>query len=91
MSNIESFVIGTIIYVIIAFVAYWWTDVKKWALKPFNYEPWTCYKCFRFWVSVWVTIILVMSEAFMMAFSLFVLAGMDAVALHIKENNTDEV
>ena len=91
MNNIESIIIGTVIYFFLSALCFWWTDVKKWTFRFWNYEPWTCFKCFRFWASVWTTIIIALTGEYMLALTLFVLAALDTVALHIKEKNIPEI
>lgn len=91
MNSIISLLLGTLIYFILSLVAYWWTDVKKWTLRNMNYQPWTCFKCFRFWLCTYVVIIIALIPEYYLALTLFVLACLDTIALHVKEKNGEEV
>lgn len=89
MSLLASYIIGTVAYAIIAILTYVFTTYGP-LIPWWNYRPWTCYKCLRFWCSWWVAIGMALSGLDCMGITLALIASMDAVAMDYEETNETE-
>lgn len=89
MSLILSYIIGTVAYAFIAILTYVFTTYGP-VLPFWNYRPWTCYKCFRFWCSWWVAIGMALTGHTAMGITLAFIASMDAIAMDYEETNETE-
>lgn len=91
MTLIMEYLLGSGIYGIIAIITYVFTTYCP-ALPMFNYGPYTCYKCLRFWTSWWVAIGMALMGLTCMGITIGVLATFDAYALDYNERcNTEYI
>lgn len=91
MSLIMEYLLGTGIYVIIAILSYVITMYMP-PLPMFDYRPYTCYKCLRFWVSWYIAIGMALTGLTCMGLTIGILAGFDAYALDYEERcNTEYI
>lgn len=68
-------------------VAVWWAlDVRLWHLAPFDYKPFSCRKCLTFWLLAATSAGALMAGFVTFSLTLFCVAALNAVAMHVDEN-----
>lgn len=86
---IIEYITAPVIYMVISW-AIWAIQMSDMVPAMLAYKPWSCFKCSRFWLSLWVAGLAFIAGFAITAYSLAVIAVLDATALDWAERHNAE-